>query len=60
MMSMSDGEVKMATKLHKQFAHPSSVKLIQLLNDAKLTNEKLELEIKNVGEKCETCCKYRL
>ena len=59
-MSTSNGEVKkMATKLHKQFAHPSSVKLIKLLRDAKLSDEKLELEIKNVSEKCEACCKYR-
>ena len=59
-MSTSNGEVKkMATKLHKQFAHPSPVKLIKLLRDAKLSDEKLELEIKNVSEKCEACCKYR-
>ena len=61
---------KTAVKLHKQFTHPTSEKLIKLLRNANINSEDLEREIKAVSEKCniymfstaETCstsnCEY--
>ena len=46
---------KTAVKLHKQFAHPTSAKLIKLLRNANINIEDLEREIKAVSEKCDTC-----
>ena len=50
---------KMAIKLHKQFAHPASERLIKLLRDAKKSSVKLEQEIKSISENCDICCKLK-
>ena len=50
-----------ALKLHQQFAHPSSERLIRLLNNAGTpwcNNTDLKSEIKNVKENCSTCQVY--
>ena len=50
-----------ALKLHRQFVHPSSDKLIRLINNAGqpwCNNTDLKNEIKNVTENCKTCQVY--
>ena len=55
---MSDTK-KMALKLHKQFGHPTQVKLITLIRNAGIINKMLEKEVKAISEQCVTCVKYR-
>ena len=58
--SMTDQD--MAIKLHRQFAHPSQDKLIQLLNNAGepwSTNTKLKDCIKSLSKECTTCAIYK-
>ena len=50
---------KMAMKLHKQFGHPSSVKLITLIKNAGIVNSELVKEIKEITDQCLTCTKFR-
>ena len=50
---------KMATKLHKQFGHPNSAKLITLIRNAGIVNSGLENEIKLISDNCLTCTKFR-
>ena len=44
-----------AVKLHRQFAHPSSDKLVKLLRNAGNSELELEMEIKKVTRKCKVC-----
>ena len=55
-----DDKVKVATKLHKQFSHPSEDKLIKLVNSAGYAND-LELKeaIRNVSATCKICEIYK-
>jgi hypothetical protein len=48
-----------ALKLHRQFAHPSTVKLVQLLKDAGKDSRSLVDAVENVTETCETCRRYK-
>ena len=53
---------KTAVKLHSQFAHPTSAKLIKLIESAGQKwreNEELKNEIKKVTEKCDTCIRFK-
>ena len=53
---------KTAMKLHSQFAHPTSAKLIKLLESAGekwSKNEELKNEIKKVTENCDTCTRFK-
>ena len=50
---------KVAMKLHKQFSHPPSEKLLKLLHDADIHDSQLESKIKKIEEHCETCLKFR-
>ena len=60
MLSVSDPDVrKIGTKLHRQFGHATSDKLIRLLRNAKVNNIKLESEIKRVSDSCEVCLKFK-
>ena len=60
MLSISDPDIhKVGTKLHKQFGHPSSEKLIKLLRDARVNNKSLENKIREVSDSCEVCLKYK-
>ena len=52
----------MALKLHRQFAHPTSDKLIKLINSAGYPwaqNTELKQEIKTISENCPTCSRYK-
>ena len=49
-------------KLHRQFAHPSQEKLLQLIKNAGEPwrgNQNLVEEIKNVSNNCPICKKYK-
>ena len=53
---------KMAEKLHRQFAHPPTDRLIKLVNSAGqpwCDNVKLKEEIRLIQPKCETCIRYK-
>ena len=53
---------KTALKLHSQFAHPTSAKLIKLIESAGqkwCENEELKNEIKKVTGKCDTCIRFK-
>ena len=48
-----------AMKLHKQFGHPSHLKLIKLIKNAGVMNKPLEDEIERISENCEICFKLK-
>ena len=53
---------KIALKLHSQFAHPTSERLIKLLTNAGSKwscNDNLKKEIRSVTESCETCLRFK-
>lgn len=53
---------KIALKLHSQFAHPTSERLIKLLKNAGSkwsSNDNLKKEIRSVSESCETCLRFK-
>lgn len=50
---------KTASKLHRQFGHPTSAKLIKLINNAGIKISGLEQAVQKVTEECEVCFKFR-
>ena len=50
---------KIAKKLHEQFAHPSSKRLIKLVKDGGVENKALNQQIEEVEKTCETCQKFK-
>jgi len=50
---------KIALKLHKQFGHPSTEKLVKLVRDAGMEDSSLEKCIADVVRDCEVCCRYK-
>ena len=51
---------EVATKLHRQFAHPPSDRLIRLLNRSEhKDNQELKVEIKNVTDTCDICRRFK-
>ena len=50
---------EMAIKLHRQFAHPSSDKLIKLVKSSSQYNEDLCNQIHSVSKNCTICKEYR-
>ena len=50
---------KIANKLHRQFGHPTSDKLVKLLRDAGHANKELEEEVDFISRSCETCMKFQ-
>lgn len=56
----NDDKTKTANKLHSQFAHPTSDKLIKLVSSAGLGNDlKLIQAIKDVSQSCDVCKIYK-
>ena len=50
----------LALKLHRQFAHPPSNRLIKLVNQSNLSEDSsLKDEIQKVSDSCETCLRYK-
>ena len=50
---------KLANKLHKQFAHPTPTKLIELMRKAEMSSAEIESEIKIISENCVVCKKFK-
>ena len=48
-----------ATELHKKFSHPSSEKILKLVNNAGVNDKMLEKAIFDVTNACETCLKFK-
>ena len=48
-----------AKKLHQQFGHPSTKRLVKLINDAGEANADLINKIEEVGDQCDTCKRYK-
>ena len=46
-------------KLHKQFAHPSSQRLVTLLQDAGKCDENTKSLVDEISKQCEVCKKYK-
>ena len=60
LISLDSNDVKkVALKLHKQFGHPTSSKLINLIKKAGISNEKLIDEVNKVSNTCIICKKFR-
>ena len=58
--NMNDDEKsKAAIKLHKQFGHADSIRIIDLLKDAGIADEEMNQLIKEVQENCETCNSFK-
>ena len=50
---------KTAHKLHRQFGHPTSSRLISLLHKVDIHDKGLEKEILNLNQECDICCKFK-
>ena len=50
---------KIACKLHRQFSHQNSTKIIALLEDSGINDRELESHIRKLDETCEICIKYK-
>ena len=60
MFSVENKDVKrVATKLHKQFGHPTSDKLVRLVKNAGCDSSPLENAIVEITESCTVCCKFK-
>ena len=60
MTLLQEGDVgKRATKLHRQFGHPTAKKLKKLVQDAEIHDSTLEREIDKVTRECDVCARYR-
>jgi len=51
--------VKNLTHLHRQFAHPSSEKLSELLKNSNSWKTEYKKIIEDIHDKCETCIKFK-
>ena len=45
--------------LHRQFGHLTSVKLIELLENADINDKELCVIIEEITKECEVCLKYQ-
>ena len=57
--SSMDGKRKIAIKLHRQFSHPSSDKLIGLVKDAGIKDKEFISVLQEVSLKCDLCNRYK-
>ena len=55
----STEKYKVALKLHRQFSHPHSEKLLSLLQDCEINDQELKSCMKDLDEKCEICIEYK-
>ena len=49
----------MALKLHRQFGHPSAVKLVNLLKSSGSKDAKIVEAVHDVSNSCVSCCKFK-
>ena len=61
MMAVSESQSSrnIAHKLHRQFGHPTSEKLIKLVRNAGMNDKLLEKEIINISQQCIYCLQYK-
>ena len=60
MFSVKDKNVyDIASKLHRQFGHPNSDKLIKLIKNAGDYDKTLIEAVKTISSECETCSKFK-
>ena len=52
-------KLKVAEKLHRQFSHPTSEKLISLIEDSGVEDQELMNVIRELTSKCEICLRYK-
>ena len=52
-------KVKVIDKLQKQFAHPSSSRLLSLLKDAGLFDEDVKTIVEEISKGCNVCKRYK-
>ena len=55
----NEEKIKIASKLHRQFAHPPSERLLQLISDSGIIDKQLADHIKKLDTECEICNKYK-
>ena len=55
----NDEKQKIAIKLHRQFSHLSSDKLITLLKDANINDKQLFNMVKTINSNCKLCQNYK-
>ena len=55
----SQEKYKIALKLHRQFSHPHSDRLLSLLKDCNINDEEIKSHIISLDEKCDICIKYK-
>ena len=48
-----------ALKLHRQFGHPTSMKLNKLISDAGVKDSGLRKAVEMVSKECKVCCKLK-
>ena len=51
---------QLATKLHRQFGHPKSSWLIDLVKSAGISDNEFLNLLKNFDESCEICVQYKM
>ena len=49
---------KVALKLHRQFSHSHSDRILRLLQDYEINDEELKSHVKDLDKRCEICIKY--
>ena len=61
MMAVSGSQSKrnIANKLHRQFGHPTSDRLIKLIRNAGINDKLLEKEIVSISQQCIYCLQYK-
>ena len=60
LVSISNSDApRTAKKLHHQFSHPSSKRLINLVKTSGVQDEELFKAIEKISERCDTCKRYK-
>ena len=59
MASSSSDHKQIASKLHRQFAHPSAERLSKLLRDAGRKEPQLHEAVEEISAKCDICKRYK-
>ena len=55
----SNEKYRIALKLHRQFSHPPSNRLLALLKDCNIDDNEIKNHIISLDNKCEICTKYK-
>ena len=59
LLKIQQKKLKIATKLHRQFSHPSSKKLCDLVKNAGVTDPKFIKILPTPPNSCELCIRYK-